>query len=260
MVVVPRSIAMPWIGPVERAISSPSSRMRSPSRVTAGSSAPLRPSGRPSACRSIRILPAAHGVAADDRALRSRPDCNPSLAGQAEIAVEMALLLGAAAQRTPCPRSPRRCTPCTCPACGRRWEPGCRARRRSRRVRCRRRAWVVCPLMVTAATNRPLASSSAFTAVGHFLGRALAIFFVAPLPLGEVVVGVLQAALRGQQVDPLHGSDRRHRQRDVVRVVLGLDLRGNFLPVENLVRRHGRPWPSPRAVRNRSTAAEAFAP
>ena len=44
IVVVPRSIARPWIGPVERAISSPSMRMRSPSRVTAGSSA--RPAWR----------------------------------------------------------------------------------------------------------------------------------------------------------------------------------------------------------------------
>ena len=33
-----QSIAMPWIGPVERSTSSPSMRMRSPSRVTAGSS------------------------------------------------------------------------------------------------------------------------------------------------------------------------------------------------------------------------------
>ena len=39
---------------------------------------------------------------------------------------------------------------------------------------------------------------------GNFLRGAVAFFFVAPLPLGEVVVGALQAALGGEDVDVLH--------------------------------------------------------
>jgi hypothetical protein len=58
MVVVPRSIASPCSGPVPRSISPPSRRMRSPSRVTAGSSAHDGPcTGSSKACDSMRIVP-----------------------------------------------------------------------------------------------------------------------------------------------------------------------------------------------------------
>ncbi len=67
-----------------------------------------------------------------------------------------------------------------------------------------------CPLMVTAGMlgsglyQSASASSSALTALGDVLGRAGALLLVAPLPLREVVVGALQAPLRGELVDALH--------------------------------------------------------
>ena len=57
-VVVPRSMARPCSGSVPRSISTPSSKMRSPSRVTAGSSDQERaPVGSSKACFSIFIVP-----------------------------------------------------------------------------------------------------------------------------------------------------------------------------------------------------------
>src|SRR5687768_16437401 len=68
---------------------------------------------------------------------------------------------------------------------------------------------------------------------GDLPGGAGSFLFVAPLPLGGVAVAVGEAALGGDGVDVL-GELFRELERDLVAgVVLGADLRGNFLPVED---------------------------
>ena len=50
---------------------------------------------------------------------------------------------------------------------------------------------------------QPFASSSAFTASATSLRGALALFFLAPLPLSQIVVGSLQSAFGGENIDLL---------------------------------------------------------
>src|SRR5450432_1247163 len=73
--------------------------------------------------------------------------------------------------------------------------------------------------------------------LGDFLGRAFALFLIAPSPLCQIVIRLLQSALRGQQVDALEELWGQG-QGDLIGIVLSFDLSGYFLPVENLVCGH----------------------
>ena len=117
-----------------------------------------------------------------------------------------------------------------------------------RRARRGRRS--TCPLMVSvgighaapidALTSRRCASSSARTASATSCGRAVALLFVAPVPLGQVVVGCRRARARAASVvDALRESVAASAASTSSVVVLGLDLRRDFLPVEDSCR-----WPS----------------
>src|SRR5205085_189199 len=99
---------------------------------------------------------------------------------------------------------------------------------------------------------------------GDCLGAAGPLGVLAPMPLGEIVVGPLEPALRRELIDPLH-EPRGERHRDLVAAVLGAHLRWNLLPVEDPISRHDGSYPvgdqdRPASRRNRSTAADAFWP
>src|SRR5207247_2034298 len=69
--------------------------------------------------------------------------------------------------------------------------------------------------------------------------RSLAFLVLTPIPLRQVIVGVLQSALHGELID----ADQElwvQWQADFLIVVLGHNVRGDFLPVENPIRGHCR--------------------
>src|SRR5258708_37917861 len=71
----------------------------------------------------------------------------------------------------------------------------------------------------------------------YFTRRPFALCVLAPFPLRQVVVGILQPALHGELID----ADQElwvQRQTDLLFIVLSLDLRGDFLPVKNSIRGH----------------------
>ena len=72
----------------------------------------------------------------------------------------------------------------------------------------------------------------------NLLRGAVALLFLAPLPLSQVVIGTLQSAPGGEDVHLRHESAIEHHGH-VVRFILGLDLGGDFLPVKDLVDCHG---------------------
>ena len=142
--------------------------MRSPSRVTHGLERHLLAAGR----QAERVALDAHLAAAHRVALHlAVVGGDEALAGEAEVALEVLLGVGRRRRAGPCPRRPRRCTPCTCRSCGRRSGPGRRAARRSRRAtrRAARRSSAVdvqrdgtcaCHRVVTARTSPCALTSS----------------------------------------------------------------------------------------------------
>ena len=123
-------------------------------------------------------------------------------------------------------------------------------------------ASIDCPLMVRV-TAMPaeflpaLRFEFRLQSFRHFARRTLALRFLAPLPFRKVVIGGLQSPSGSENINLLHEFPIQ-RHRDVIRVILSLDLGRNFLPIKDLVCRHGYTCAASR--RNKSTAAEAFAP
>ena len=62
------------------------------------------------------------------------------------------------------------------------------------------------------SSYQPFASSSAFTASATSLRGALALFFLAPFPLRQIVVGSLQSPFGGQNIHLLHELAVEHRR------------------------------------------------
>src|SRR5579859_3392679 len=102
---------------------------------------------------------------------------------------------------------------------------------------------IVCPLMVRVTAMGgvwlpALCFEFGFHGFSNLLCGAFALFFFGPLPLGQVIVGTLKAALGGKNIDLLHELVVEH-DSDVVHVVLSFDLGGDFLPIKDLVVGHG---------------------
>src|ERR1700679_3765472 len=96
----------------------------------------------------------------------------------------------------------------------------------------------------------------------HFLRRTFALLFLAPMPRVEEGVGPCRPILHCLRVDELHEAVVEHHSQGVG-IILDRDLSRNFFPFENLVSGHALHlliYGCAVSFRNRSTAAEAFAP
>src|ERR1039458_1020319 len=124
-------------------------------------------------------------------------------------------------------------------------------------------ASVDCPLMirVTAIFGKRLPSlrlELRFQRLCHFFRGSLALLLIAPLPLRQIIVGILQPAHCGQAIDVFHESPIQLHGH-IVGPVIGLNLSRDFLPIKDLVSGH-LCHACPDSRRNKSTAAEALAP
>src|SRR6185437_12154799 len=223
-VVVPRSTATPRIGPVDRSTSTPSIRILSPSRVTAGSSWGARlASGKPNAWRSMRMWP---------RRMvwqRTWPSSAITHVWHERRKLPFRWCSGAVgAERAPMPSTTSTMHSLHLPCL--RQEVGTSMPRSSA---CSNSdfpdsAVMDCPLMlrVTAITGEflpGLCFQIRFQRLRDLARRAIAFRFLAPLPLGEVVVHALQSLPGGEQIDVLHESFIEHHA-DVFRLILRFDL------------------------------------
>ncbi len=234
----------------------------SPMRVTAGSNATsARRTGSSRACRSMRICPRRivwQRTVPSSATTRQRQDsrklsfrcCSSSVGGErhsmpATISTRHSL-------HFPClPQDVGTCTP-------------------------RRSAWSNSDGPASAGASTPLMESctdmiyscSSTTnqlpppthpaATRPPRARPVALLLVAPMPMGQIFVRVAHAAFHGHGVDAGR-KPMRQRHVHLVVVVLGFDLRGNFLPIKDAVGRHSV-HDLATSLRNRSTALEASAP
>src|SRR5579871_540610 len=73
--------------------------------------------------------------------------------------------------------------------------------------------------------------------LGDLLRRAFPLLFLAPFPLRQIIIALLQSTLAGQLIDALQELWGK-RQGYFVHTVVSFDLSGNFLPIEDPVAAH----------------------